>query len=452
MPTNTKERGNVGTLAARPAAGKRKGELYISEADLSAWNGTAWVGGSSTALSTKYWVAPAGTTPSLGYTTITAAIAAAAADGHSANNPATIMIMPGTYTENVAMKNGISLFGCGSNRTVNITGNITGAAVDAGTCAISNISVTGQINFSIATMSGVTLSLTNCGATSSANGAHALSLSGDGLSIVATNCSFEAGDTARGITSDGAVNGTFSYCDIRGNAAYAVRISGETWEFTACRFRPGDGQPAIHCNATVTLRVLSGCAFEMQGAPARYIAIDGGGGHTITLTGPVTFYGPVTTAICQGAMTVRGQVDFGAQTVAVLEASQSVGLTLDGATLTAFATNGCKPNEVTGAGTGVPVFYDSDGVSFAWRTYQSVVCGSTFIPLGNEAVVVNDDRITAAASCSAMLSDALADATLTAIVRVTPDVGSLTITGNGVADGNPNVMWSAIVGNMPVID
>ncbi len=67
----------------------------------------------------KYFVSTQAT-PAAPYTTITAAIAAAVADGHTASLPAVVLVEPGTYAEAVALKDGIHVVALGTAATMDL--------------------------------------------------------------------------------------------------------------------------------------------------------------------------------------------------------------------------------------------------------------------------------------------------------------------------------------------
>jgi hypothetical protein len=83
-----------------------------------------------------------------GYTTIGAAIAAAVIAGASNTNRKTIIIAPGTYTENIVVSDGIDLTcftnnGSNNNNTAMITSNIGVPVILEGSVTLTNITVTG---------------------------------------------------------------------------------------------------------------------------------------------------------------------------------------------------------------------------------------------------------------------------------------------------------------------
>lgn len=110
------------------------------------------------------------------YTTITAAITQAVADGATDSNRATIYVKPGTYAANVALAPGIDIVGCGGRNAVlddltttdgmgtNLFPVITGAVTDSasGTATISYMRIAPTAAADCLTATAGTTHLYNC--------------------------------------------------------------------------------------------------------------------------------------------------------------------------------------------------------------------------------------------------------------------------------------------------
>lgn len=101
------------------------------------------------------------------YTTIQSAINQAVLDGVSSSNRADILITPGTYTENLSLKDFVNLSSCSSQDSVQIDGNADyiSSTVDGSFCASSitfKNSVNGSPAFSINGSNTCTVNLNDC--------------------------------------------------------------------------------------------------------------------------------------------------------------------------------------------------------------------------------------------------------------------------------------------------
>jgi hypothetical protein len=112
---------SVGTHAQRPttslgfAAGHAwvetdTGQVYFAAKVAGAYVWVQTAGGGANGIWPKYVVSKA-TGPNATYQTISAAITAAFVDGHTGAAPAAILVMPGTYVENVTLLDGMWLMG-----------------------------------------------------------------------------------------------------------------------------------------------------------------------------------------------------------------------------------------------------------------------------------------------------------------------------------------------------
>lgn len=98
-----------------------------------------------------------GGVPQAEYSSIQAAIDQAVADGHTTSaNPAVVEILPGAYTENLALKPGVSLAAI-QGGTVTVTGNHTYAVSNGLTRAQNSIAMT---NVALTVLNGITLAIT----------------------------------------------------------------------------------------------------------------------------------------------------------------------------------------------------------------------------------------------------------------------------------------------------
>lgn len=172
-----------------PAAGKPVGTIAFAtdteafyENCQTAANAHIWkpLNGASAAGWSKY-VVSGQATPVAPYSTIQSAITAAVADGHDATHPASILIMPGTYTETITMAPGIALIGFAEpllGPSATIVGTVNVALAVDGACAFSDLLITG--NLVLGGTHAQTLSLINVGVLASAGSAIADTNSGAG--------------------------------------------------------------------------------------------------------------------------------------------------------------------------------------------------------------------------------------------------------------------------------
>jgi hypothetical protein len=453
--TNASPRTHWGTDAelAAYAGPKGNGDKYVTQSGVYGWDGTAWRGGTApgSGLSNKYWVNAARQTPAVGYTTITAAVAAAVADG---TPNACIMVYQGAYAESPSLPSGFSLIGIGR---VNITGDVrlTGATVDA-VNVIENVIVNGKIYALSGAPQPIVVFLDQVSVFATAAGA-ALELTTDQVTLTATDCRFTAntGTGGRGFNSDGAANsGNFTNCQFvgKGAAGNAARMKG-TWTFVECDFRAGnDGAgacPAPLLGSSNPAVILRDCIFRTSGggtAPAWFA--DGSAAPSWTVSGSTTFDGVATSVHGFGIgvnLTTIGPVNLGSYTVANLKTTITVG---SGVPPRVWASDGCKPNERTGGahGTGIEAYFDGG----AWVTASGQINGQVVIAMGTASAAAVDARIVVGMAGQAMIDGAADDATLTFIKRVNTAPGSLTVVGNGNAAAAVTVNWTVAGPPMPV--
>jgi len=127
------------------------------------------------------------------FTTIQSAINAAATAGHGAASPATVLVHPGNYAENVTLHDGISVIAfdqtvnlfSGSETQTFITGNVTCNAVESGNFIINGVGVLGNITCAVA---GGNLFLTNIAQTAAAGDLISINIANGYLQI--ENCVF----------------------------------------------------------------------------------------------------------------------------------------------------------------------------------------------------------------------------------------------------------------------
>lgn len=128
--------------------------------------------GAPSLLGWSRYVVSAQATPVAPYTTISAAIAAAVADGHTDAAPATVLVMPGAYTEAVTLQPGISVAALSQatcqpeaaaphGLDVTITGLVSFAGT--GTVSLTGLRIVGRLNLSGA--GAQTVTVRNCAVT-----------------------------------------------------------------------------------------------------------------------------------------------------------------------------------------------------------------------------------------------------------------------------------------------
>ncbi len=288
------------------------GALYVMQtvAGTASW---ARVGGGAS-TGGKYFVSNQATPAAL-YTTISAAITAAVADGHNTANPAVILILPGTYTESVTMRPGISLVGMGGVNnagSVTIVGTVTESFVAPGTCGISDLNISGNFVYGGTQDQSVYFLNVNVGASSG----DAISDSNSGSGRINTfNSEFSTTDAAglalrstharsgtlhesqfAGVQANGsmlltAASMTFRRCLITGMVTLAT--SGTT-TFSESRMR-ATGNPVITVGASTGANI-SRCTLETDASKV----IDGTGDLTtndnICTNGSLIGSGLVTSA------------------------------------------------------------------------------------------------------------------------------------------------------------
>ncbi len=110
-----------GTAAQRPSAANLQVGTVYTATDTQVISEVALILGVKSWITTggagelpKYFVSPPGFQPAAQYTTIQSAINAAAADLHTNVHPAVVVVYPGTYTENITLKDGIDVWGLGA--------------------------------------------------------------------------------------------------------------------------------------------------------------------------------------------------------------------------------------------------------------------------------------------------------------------------------------------------
>lgn len=267
-----------------PAAGKPVGTIAFAtdteafyEVCQTAANAHIWkpLNGASSAGWSKY-VVSGQATPVAPYSTVQSAVTAAVADGHNAANPATILILPGNYTEPVTMAPGISLVGLDvplSGSSVTITGTVTVSLASDGACGFSNVIIAG--NLVLGGTHAQTLSLINVGILASAGSAIADTNSGAGT-ISFFNCSIATTDAAgfamtasnartiaaqetsfSGLLANSALswaggNPIFRRCDVIGRVVLAT---AGTATFSESRLRV-TGQAAVTAGAGTTASIV----------------------------------------------------------------------------------------------------------------------------------------------------------------------------------------------------
>lgn len=261
---------DIGLLADRPAAAgvTKVGTLYYATdvstlyiltnvGGVKAWS--TGVGPGSGALG-KYWVNVAGQQPVAPYTSVQAAVNAAAADGHGVANPTAVYIMPGVYVEEVTPVDGIDLIALGAwnyqkqgdviiqapakspaLNLVNVATRLTvsGIAFIADSTS-GNTSPAGLFNGG-----GYTLELINCRFVGQPVGLGGAQVSGVGvtattpITVDAWFCSFEGsgnnGSLGIDETSAAANSYSFRLCQLQNSdVTSAVSFNASVGEFHDC--------------------------------------------------------------------------------------------------------------------------------------------------------------------------------------------------------------------------
>lgn len=129
------------------------------------------------------------------FATISAAIAAAVAAGHGSANPATVLVHPGTYTENVTLRGGIAVVAfdqsvnlvAGGSTNTTISGNVTCNAGDSGNFVLNGFFVLGTITDAVASTN---LFLSNISQTVGAIAGDMVSVNVSGVTLQIENSIF----------------------------------------------------------------------------------------------------------------------------------------------------------------------------------------------------------------------------------------------------------------------
>lgn len=412
------------------------------------------IGGSSSgSLSSKYWVNAAGQIPVVGYTTIQSAVNAAVADGHNDTNPAVIIILPGTYTENVTLAPGISLFSPinGYIGTTLIIGNVSADLIASGTNSLSNILIVGAFTARHLLPSTQIIFMNNVIVNNTSG--DGVALAGDGMSFIARGCDFEGGG-GRGLTSDNNLSGDVNECSISGSAE-GVAVSGN-WSFTLSSFRSDKGvaitaRPAGAVSPSVSYH---GCEWNPGNGQAAFEDSSAAGVHRVYA--PATF-NMQNAKLYLFAAGVRihfvGATFLGNYSVANLPDPTNISSGGTDTPPSAYATNGCSPSESTTRGSGVMVEYVIAAGLNTWCTVEGRVCGVTTIGAGSSASpTINDSRIVASPNALgfAQVDQAAPDATLTSLsTQLGP--GTLVVHGNANAAALVTIAWQVFRDHMPVI-
>ncbi len=230
-------------------------------------------------------------------TTIAAALTAASSGD-------TIFIRPGTYTENITLKAGVSIIGWVGDRdipTVTINGTCSYAGASSGVFNISNIRLqTNAANaLSLSGTSNSTIFVNNCfiNATGTAT-AISMTTSGATASIRFMNCTGNISTaTAALFTSSSAGSLLFTYCAFRnqGSSTVANTVSAGAFSASYCQF-----SAPITTSSTATLvAILS----DFNCLPINTTALTLGGTNA-TITGGTIAGGTASAISVGGALTL----------------------------------------------------------------------------------------------------------------------------------------------------
>lgn len=338
------------------------------------WSTLSGAGGG---LSTKYWVNNSSAGPTLGYSTLTAALAAYTADGHNGSNPATIMVMPGTYAESVTVPAGASIFGVtgsfsnGPSGSVIISGDVSLSGT-TGRNTFSNILIIGSMFVQAAASQPIEIVLVDSYIAPSAD--DALVLNANNVSVFASGSSIQApaGKTAFRCNSTGnGYNGELNNCYIRGGSGatgLAAELIAGPFRFVNCDFsvtgaatRLIQAYSATHA-VTATFR---DCAFWSEDANAATTNTiqDTGNGTYIWEGAATAFYKlPANRTLFGGAGTPTATARGGPHMGAFVKANLPT-ISANDMPAFAYASDGTK---ATAAATGVPVYRDPG--TNAWLT------------------------------------------------------------------------------------
>lgn len=214
-----------------------------------------WAGGGLAGL--DYWVAPPSVPPLINpqtrFTTITAAIAQAVADQHTAANPAVIWVYPGTYAESFAMRDGISVRGLSAHASEDmVVGGKSGTTWDP------DVIIAGQVTigagFTQGTIEGVVI--VNSGAAA----ALALGASTTIARLIVRDCTLSTtGAATSAITGSPTTTPqlNFERCQVVNNTTQGAGVAALLSLTTACNVN--SRQSSWQANAA------SDIAFNMNG-------------------------------------------------------------------------------------------------------------------------------------------------------------------------------------------
>ena len=231
------------------------------------------------------------------HTTITAALAAAVSGD-------TIFIRPGTYTENITLKGGVSIIGWTGDRdipTVTINGTCSYAAASSIVTNISNVRL--QTNaaaaISLSGTSNSTIYVNNCfiNCTGSAT-AISLTTSGASAAIRLMNCTGNISSaTAALFTSSSAGSLIFTYCAFRnqGNSTVANTVSSGSFSASYCQF-----SAPITTSSTATLVAVL-CDFNCLPINTTALTLNG---TNSTITGGTAAGGTASSISVGGSLTL----------------------------------------------------------------------------------------------------------------------------------------------------
>lgn len=292
--------------AFRPAAYPAGSLLYLRDAGVvylrtAPLGVAAWtlIGGPD-AMSGGYWVNVAGQLPVTPYTSVQAAVTAAADDGHNASNPAEVFILPGIYTESVTMLPGINLQGFDP---VTIIGTVTVSLAASATCFLQNLTIGGNLvcagaliqalvlrDVSVQSTSGNALLWTNTNASSSL-----VLLGSSSLLTVDALANALHATTALGITtSNGFISAGF------GNTAMFLG-GGGTHRFVGTEFT---GTVSLD---TTTNNLFQGCRLATTGAAVPAVLFANAAAATVR-EGVVSSEHATTVYAGTGSVTFQGTV------------------------------------------------------------------------------------------------------------------------------------------------
>jgi len=215
------------------------------------------------------------------YLTVQSAIDAAVADGATAANPAAVVVLPGTYTENITIADGVSMWGSSGQATTQTPD--AGASIVQGTVTISGPGSFFWSGVDVNSLVGVALTVTGTGprvfiSDCTVQGQGALSHAGTGgvpfvfgrdVGFISTDATPAVSSTAFGVIL---LSGCF--CNAASDTGLAADISAGVFQLLMASAAFG----VVRTTGTASLGIRAG---DVRSGAVAGLDLNGSGTHLI---------------------------------------------------------------------------------------------------------------------------------------------------------------------------